>query len=85
MVEKAKITGAMKKALRALYQSGGDGVVSKQRVLASGEWLPFSGSTFLKLVGEGMVTMTGPRLALTPAGRALAEKQRPWVNYNEGE
>ena len=73
-----KITPAAKNALRAIYQAG-SGVLQRQRVLAAGDWLPFAGSTFLQLVGAGMLKMEGNRLSCTEAGTAMAEKLKPFV------
>lgn len=74
----SKISPAMKAALRAIYQAG-SGVLQRQRVLAEGEWLPFASSTFLQLVGAGLLKMEGNRLSCTELGTVMAEKLKPFV------
>ncbi len=71
MTKSSRLTPAMKSALRALYQAR-TAVITGQRILGAGEFLPFDGKTFLKLVGLGLVAMDGNRLVPTKAGEAIA-------------
>lgn len=68
-------TKALRTALRALYQCGGNGSVQRRGVLVEGHWLPFDGRSWMRLAASGFVEISAGRIVLTEDGKHVAEKE----------
>ena len=60
MSETRKLTDAERRLLKSIQQNGGTVVLTKQRLLCAGEFLPFMPGTALALVGKGFLRFSEP-------------------------
>lgn len=79
-----KLTEPQQKALKALHDRGGEGVLDKAGwLVARGERIRFDTITWLRLVTLGMIEPAGPlRLRITTEGQQAALTPPPKLHAN---